>query len=161
FSQGGDPGPVLRELLAQMKAEPVKLAPLFAYLFLHQRGLIDLLDRYKWSSGDLETETSRFLLSSRSEGRDPMALGDLLEKMFSTLEAFPGFFRLLLERRFLEILKSWSREGCEVIGLRPTVARLLCVLLASKNEALRRRMGRFLETDPEFVVRGSRLQALA
>ena len=37
FSQGGDPGPVLRELLARMKAEPVKLAPLFAYLFLHRR----------------------------------------------------------------------------------------------------------------------------
>jgi HEAT repeat protein len=161
FSQGGDPGPVLRELLAQMKAEPVKLAPLFAYFFLHRYGLIDLLDRYKWSSSDFDTDTSRFLLASRQGERDPEALRELLEKIFLALETFPGFFRFLLERRFFEILKSWSQEGCEVIGLRPTVVRLLSVLRATGNGALRSRLERFLETDPEFVVRGSRLQALA
>jgi hypothetical protein len=161
FSQGGDPGPAFRELLARMKAEPQQLAPLFTYLFLHRKGLIGLLDRYKWSSGAFDAETSRFLLSSRAGERDPEALRELLERIFSTLEAFPGLFRFLLEQRFFEILKSWSQEGCEVIGLRPTTVRLLSALLASRNAALRRRMERFLETDPEFVVRGSRLQALA
>jgi hypothetical protein len=161
FSHGGDPGPVLRELLARMKAEPVKLAPLFTYLFLHQRGLIDLLDRHPWRSSAFSTETSRFLLSSRPGERDPEALHELLERIFSTLEAFPGFFRFLLEQRFFEILKSWSREGCEEAGLRPTVVRTLSSLRDSKNMALRRRMERFLETDPDLVVRGSRLRALA
>jgi hypothetical protein len=161
FSQGGDPGPVLRELLARMKAEPVKLAPLFTYLFLHQRGLIDLLDRHPWRSGAFSTATSRFLLSSRPGERDPEALHELLERIFSTLEVFPGFFHFLLERRFFEILKSWSREGCEEAGLRPTVVRLLSSLRDSRNMALRRRVERFLETDPDLVVRGSRLRALA
>lgn len=161
FSQEGDPGPVLRELLGRMKAEPVKLAPLVAYLFLHPQGLIDLVDRYKWRSSAFSTETSRFLLSSRLGNRDPEALRDLLERIFSTLETFPGFFRFLLERRFLDILKSWSREGCEVAGLRPTVARLLATLLASGNLALRQRTQRFLEADPDLVVSGSRLRALA
>jgi hypothetical protein len=161
FSQGGDPGPVLRELLTRMKAEPVTLAPLLAYLLLHRYGLIDLLDRYKWSSGSFSQGVSRFLLASRSEERDAEALPDLLARIFSTLEAFPGFFRFLLEQRFLEILKSWSREGCEEAGLRPVVVRLLSTLLNSKNMVLQRRLERFLETDPDFVVRGSRLQALA
>jgi hypothetical protein len=161
FAQGGDPGPVLRKLSARMKSEPVKLAPVFAYLFLHRKGLVDLLDRYKWSSGALSADASRFLLASRPGERDPEALLELLERVFSTLEAFPGFFRFLLEQRFFEILKSWSREGCEITGLRPTVARLLSALLASKNANLRRRMERFLETDPDFGVRGSRLRALA
>jgi hypothetical protein len=161
FSHGGDPGPVLRELLARMKAEPVKLAPLFAYLFLHQRGLIDLLDRHKWRSSAFSTETSRFLLSSRPGERDPEALRELLERIFCTLETFPGFFRFLLEQRFFEVLKSWSREGCEVVRLRPAAGRLLSALRASGNGALRRRMERFLEADPDFVIPGSRLQALA
>jgi len=161
FSQGGDPGPVLREVLARIKAEPMKLAPLFAYFFLHRYGLIDLLDRHKWSSSAFSTETSRFLLASRPGERDPEALRELLERLFSTLDVFPGFFRFLLEQRFLEVLKSWSREGCEVAGLRPAVARLLSSLLASQNVALRRRMERFLETDPDLVVSGSRLRALA
>ncbi|HEY0511787.1 MAG TPA: hypothetical protein VGH73_07785 [Thermoanaerobaculia bacterium] len=161
FSHGGDPGPVLRELLARMRAEPVTLAPLVAYLLLHRQGLIDLLDRHKWRSGAFGTETSRFLLASRAGERDPEALGELLERIFSALETFPGFFRFLLERRFFAILKSWMQEGCEVIGLRPTVVRLLSALLASRNTALRRRMESFLETDPDLSVRGSRLRALA
>ncbi len=161
FSHGGDPGPVLRELLARMKAEPVKLAPLFAYLFLHHQGLIDLLDRYKWSSSAFSTATSRFLLSSRPEERDPEALRELMERIFSTLETFPGFFRFLLKDRFFDILKSWSREGCEVAGLRPVVGRLLSSLRTSTNATLRRCIEQFLEADPDFVVRGSRLQALA
>lgn len=161
FSHGGDPGPVLREVLARMKAEPVKLAPFFAYLFLHRQGVIDLLDRHKWSSSGFSTATSRFLLSSRLGERNPEALRELLDRIFSTLETFPGFFRSLLEQRFFDILKSWSREGCEVAGLRPAVGRLLSALQASGNEALRRRMQRFLEADPDFVIPGSRLQALA
>jgi hypothetical protein len=161
FSQEGDPGPVLRELLGRMKAEPVRLAPLVAYLFLHRQGLIDLLDRYPWRSSAFSTETSRFLLSSRSGNRDPEALRELLERIFSTLETFPGFFRFLLEQRFLDVLRSWSREGCEVAGLRPIVARLLAALLAAGNAALRQRMESFLEADPDFVVSGSRLRALA
>lgn len=161
LSQGGDPGPVLRALLARMKAEPVKLAPLIGYFFLHRYGLIDLLDRYKWSSGAFSQGISRFLLASRPGERDPEALHELLERIFSTLEAFPGFFRFLLERRFFGILKNWSRDGCEEAGLRPVVVRLLFSLRASKNVALRQRMERFLETDPDFVVRGSRLRALA
>jgi hypothetical protein len=161
FSQGGDPGPVLCRLTARMKGEPVRLAPLFAYLFLHRQGLIDLLDRYEWRSGAFGTETSRFLLSSRPGERDPEALRELLERIFSALEAFPGFFRSLLEERFFAVLTSWSREGCEVDGLRPTVVRLLSALRAAQNVALRRRMERFLETAPELTVRGSRLRALA
>jgi hypothetical protein len=161
FSQGGGSGPVLRELAARMKAEPVKLAPLFAYLFLHRQGLIDLLDRNKWRSGAAGPAASRFLLASRPGERDPDALRDLMERIFAALETFPGFFRSLLEKRFFAILKSWMREGCEVIGLRPTVVLLLSALLASRNMALRRRMESFLETDPELSVRGSRLRALA
>ncbi len=161
FSHGGDLGPVLRAVLVQMKAEPVKHAPLFTYFFLHRQGLIDLLDRYKWISGDFEGRVSRFLLTSRRGERDPEALRELLETIFATLDSFPGFFRSLLERRFLEILKSWGREGCEEPRLRPIVARFLSSLRNSKSSALRRRMERFLETDPDFVVPGSRLRALA
>jgi hypothetical protein len=144
-----------------MKAEPVKLAPLFAYLFLHRQGLIDLLDRNKWRSGGAGTATSRFLLASRPGERDPEALRELMERIFSALETFPGFFRSLLEKRFFAILKSWMREGCEILGLRPIVGRLLSALLASRNAALSRRMESFLETDPELSMRGSRLRALA
>jgi hypothetical protein len=161
FAQGADCGPVLRELAVRMKAEPVTLAPLFAYLFLHRQGLIDLLDRNKWRSGAAGPATSRFLLAARPGERDPEALRNLLERIFSALEAFPGFFRSLLEKRFFAILKSWMKEGSEVIGLRSTVVRLLSALLTSGNTALRRRMESFLDNDPELSVRGSRLQALA
>ena len=72
--------------------------------------------------GALGVEASRFLLASRPGEEEPEALRDLLERLFSALETFPGFFRFLLEQRFFAILKSWMREGCEVLGLRPPSA---------------------------------------
>jgi hypothetical protein len=161
LSQTGDPGPVLRKLSARMKADATQLAPVLAYLFLHRRGLIDLLDRYKWRTAAFSQETSRFLLSARPGESDPKALAELLDRIFLTLDAFPGFFRFLLEERFLAILKAWCREGCEIDGLRPVVAELLSALLAAKRGTLRRSLERFLETDADFRMSGTRLRALA
>lgn len=161
FSQGGDPGLVLRKLGARMRSEPEKIAPLFAYLFLHRKGLFGLLDRYKWSSGGSNPGASRFLLSSKTGASDPEALRELLERIFIALDVFPAFFRSLLTQRFFEVLKSWCREGCDNPGLRATAARLLAALLISRNAGLRERVERSLATDPDFAVPGSRLRALA
>ncbi|HSK76930.1 MAG TPA: hypothetical protein VLQ45_10770 [Thermoanaerobaculia bacterium] len=162
FAQGGDPGVVLSELISWMKAEPAKLAPLFAYLFLHRKGLIDLLDRHKWISGPFGTEAcSRFLLSASRGPEEAAVLREFLERLFRSLQIFPGLFRHVLEQRFLQILRNWSQEGCKVIGLRPTVIGLLSGLLASENPYLRKTVDRFLRTDPHFTARGSRLRALA
>lgn len=162
FSQGGDPGPVLRELITWMKAEPAKLAPLFTYLFLHRKGLIDLLDHHKWISGAFGTKPcSRFLLSASRGPEEAAVLREFLERIFRTLQVFPGLFQFLLEQRFLQILKNWSQEGCQVIGLRPTVVSLLCGLQASENPYLAKTVARFLRTDQHFTAKGSRLRALA
>ncbi|HJX28835.1 MAG TPA: hypothetical protein VJ885_13065 [Thermoanaerobaculia bacterium] len=162
FSQGGDLGAVLRSLNQRMKAEPEKLAPLFAYFFLRRQGLIDLLDRHKWISGLFGTEAcSRFLLSANRGAEEAGVLGEFLVRSFRALQVFPGLFRFLLEQRFLHILKSWSHEGCRVMGLRPTVTGLLSDLLSSEDLHLRRTVGHFLRAEPQFTVRGSRLRALA
>lgn len=162
FSQGGDLGPVLRALNLRMKAEPAKLAPLFAYFFLRRQGLIDLLDRHKWISGLFGMEAcSRFLLSASRGEEEAGVLREFLVRIFRALQVFPGLFRFLLEQRFLQILKSWSHEGCRVMGLRPTVIGLLSGLLSSEDPHLRRTVGHFLRTEPHLTVRGSRLRALA
>lgn len=162
FAQGGDLGPVLRELIFWMKTEPEKLAPLIAYLFLHHRGLIDLLDRHKWISGSLGLEScSRFLLTASRGTEEAAVLQDFLERIFRSLPIFPGLFRFVLEQRFLQILRNWSQEGCRLLGLRPTVVGLLSGLLASHDSYLRKTIDRFLRTDPHFMARGSRLRALA
>jgi hypothetical protein len=162
FAHGDDPGPVLKKLIPWMKTEPEKLAPLVAYVFLHWKGLIDLLDRHKWISGSFGMEPcSRFLLSA-SRGPEEMAvLHELLERIFRALQIFPGFFKYILEQRFLQILRNWSQEGCKVIGLRPTVIGLLSALSASENAYLGKTIAHFLRTDPHFAARGSRLRALA
>lgn len=162
FSQSGDPGVVLSELISWMKAEPARLAPLFSYLFLSRRGLIDLLDRHKWISGSFGTEAcSRFLLSASRGSEEEAVLRELLERLFCSLQIFPGLFRSVLEQRFLQILRNWSQEGCKVIGLRPTVIGLLSGLLASENPYLRKTIHHFLKLDSHFAARGSRLRALA
>jgi hypothetical protein len=161
LSQGGDPGPVLRQVLTRMRADKDNLAPLLACIFLHRHGVFDLLDRYKWTSGACSDKTSRFLLASRPGERDSQALRELLEAIFSALTSFPGLFRFLLEQRFLEILKAWSRDGCAATVLRPTVLRLLAALRAAPDVDLRRTMEHFLIADPDLVESGSRLRALA
>lgn len=162
LAHGGDPGPVLRELIPWMKTEPERLAPLAAYLFLHRKGLIDLLDRHKWISGSFGTEAcSRFLLSASRGSEEAAVLREFLERIFRALQIFPGLFQFVLEQRFLQILRNWSQEGCKVIGLRPTVIGLLSGLLVSENPYLRKTVDRFLRTDHHFMARGSRLRALA
>lgn len=162
FSQGGDPGPVLRELTSWMKSEPAKIAPLCAYLFLHRRGLIDLLDRHKWISGSFGTEaSSRFLLSASRGPENAEVLREFLVTIFQALQVFPGLFRFILEQRFLQIMKSWSQESCKVVGLRPVVAGLLFSLLGSENAYLGKMIEHLLRGDPQFTARGSRLRALA
>jgi hypothetical protein len=162
FSQGGDPGPVLEELRDWMKSEPEKLAPLVAYLFLHRRGLIDLLDRHKWIDASSGMEPcSRFLLSASRGDTEMKNLTDFLERVFRSLRVFPGLFNSLLEERFLQVLRAWSQEGCKVIRLRPVVLQLYSNLLASSDSHLRQVIHRFLKTDQHFAARGSRLRALA
>ncbi len=162
FSLGGDPGPVLEELIVWMKPEAGTLAPLLAYMFLHRKGLIDLLDRHPWIAGSVGPEPcSRFLLSASRGPEETRILQEFLEKIFRALPIFPGLFRFLLEQRLLQILRAWSQEGCKVIRLRPTVLRLFSGLLASKDAYLQKLVERFLRTDQHFAVRGSRLRAFA
>ncbi len=161
FSQGGNLGPVLSELTARMRKEPTKLAPLFAYLFLHRRGLFDLLDQHKWISSSLSlAPCSRFLITASRGPEDAATLIQFLEKIFGTLQTFPGVFQLVLEQRLLQVLRNWSKEGCQVIELRTTVIGLLNSLKSAGNPYLAKTVIHFLRTDRHFLTKGSRLHAL-
>lgn len=154
------------EGLAEWIAEDKKdLAPLTAYLFLHERGLANLMQRYRvtldrdWQ--ELPVRCDRIVYALGTGGEAIKRAQTLLCRVFRTLSRFPGLFREILREELFIRLKGWAREACEVPELRGAVVQLLAGLYNSQETELGDAIDRWLRGDRDFANRQSELYKLA
>jgi hypothetical protein len=156
---------VLAGLAKWMAEDDETLAPLVIYLFLHERGLANLMQRYKltidrdWQ--DLPTRCDRIVYALGTGGEAIERVQIFLRRVFRNLSRFPGLYREILREELFTKLKDWAREACKVPEIRGAVVELLARLYNSREAEFSDAIDRWLRGDHDFANRQSELHKIA
>jgi len=157
--------PVLEGLADWMVEDKENLAPLVVFLFLHERGLANLMRRYKltivrdWRAKPMRCDRIVYALGAGDEANKRVQT--FLLRIFRSLSRFPGLFREILRAELFAKLKDWAQEACEVPVLRDAVVQLLAELRNSRDAELSAAIDRWLRGDHDFANRESELHKIA
>nr|MDP9120729.1 hypothetical protein [Acidobacteriota bacterium] len=126
---------VLSRLIDWMQAEPDRLGPLVAFLFLRKGGISGTLRPPKSASDATALSTTladSWLRDALDEEVAPL-LCRFLGEVFHHTRPFPGAFRGLLESSFRSLLGSWADASRADDTLRPAMIGLLAGLFAAAH----------------------------
>ena len=156
---GRDPLQVFAELTGWMEGRKEGVAPLVSLLTLRDKGILDVVERFRVMAGPPGDEDgadggqrrpcSRTLLALEQDG-DLLVLRDFLEALFRGAEPLPAWFRKPLRRTLRSVLARWGRDAAEQEWLRPRVSGLLAALLDSSDPELKEMVFHLLKEDRSF-----------